>query len=241
MGSPSSSKQDDNTKEKILDRNRDSLLYDDEDVNTSIPKLEKLIGKDKERIDREKEERSGGKNKKETQNKKKLEASADKFKAFLSTDINTNDNNNRKTDDDDPKNAKADEKSSVDENERERDIYSVSTESLQSSESVMSTTHSTPSGSRKRLSTEDDSPVRAPPKRNRITDDEDDDAIPMHMILRGIVFVISGIQVRSLLSFHSRSNPQFIDFRIQIGRIFERKEWIWGQNISPIGMILAHI
>lgn len=74
----------------MQDRNRDSLLYDDEDDNTSIPKLEKKINEDKERIQREKEELLAKKKTTTTpkantsrDNSRKMEASVTKFKNFL--------------------------------------------------------------------------------------------------------------------------------------------------------------
>lgn len=77
---------------KPRDRNRESLLYEDDDLNTSIPKLEKKIEKDKERIRLQQEDATKSKKKlavnpsnssNSSRTEKKMEASAQKFKTFL--------------------------------------------------------------------------------------------------------------------------------------------------------------
>lgn len=97
------------TKKPSTNRNRLALMYEDEDDTTSIPKLEKIIEKDKERNRKEHEEQQKSKKKVEKKTESttpsrdkhnKMEASASKFKAFLDIDENEldeqNDNNNKK-------------------------------------------------------------------------------------------------------------------------------------------------
>lgn len=79
-------------KKERLERYRPAIFYDDDDENTSNPKLEKLINEDKERIERERKEQfDKKKGKKETPReekiKKKMAPSAEKFKMFMQADI----------------------------------------------------------------------------------------------------------------------------------------------------------
>lgn len=86
---------DKDSKQNQLNRYRPALFYDDDDENTSKPKLEKLINQDKERIEQERKQQNDKKNTKknntprEEKSKHKMESSAGKFKMFLSAE-NTN-------------------------------------------------------------------------------------------------------------------------------------------------------
>lgn len=85
------SDKNDDTKKQQLDRYRSAIMYDDDDENTSNPRLEKLINDDKERIERERKAQIDSKKAKkdisrEDTVKKKIESSADKFKVFLEKD-----------------------------------------------------------------------------------------------------------------------------------------------------------
>lgn len=78
---------------KGSNRNRDALMYDDEDVNTSKPKLEQIISRDMDRIEREKDEHSAKKKdshkkpiSREEKSRKKMEASSSKYNLFLDMD-----------------------------------------------------------------------------------------------------------------------------------------------------------
>lgn len=81
---------------KPRDRNRESLMYEDDDLNTSIPKLEKKIEKDKERIRLQQEDATNSRKKpavnpssssNRSRTEKKMEASAQKFKTFLDSGL----------------------------------------------------------------------------------------------------------------------------------------------------------
>lgn len=79
-------------KQARLNRYRPAILYDDDDENTSNPRLEKVINEDKERIERERKELLDKKKAKkdvsrEEKAKQKMEASAGKFKVFLQDDL----------------------------------------------------------------------------------------------------------------------------------------------------------
>lgn len=147
------------------------MLYDDEDVNTSIPKLEKRINEDKERIQREKEEQIS---KKKTtpkagtsrDNNRKMEASASKFKDFLNTDVDSKSNEKNDRNNNDDKNK---------------------TKTTPKPEKKASTTH-------KRLS----SPLLSsdePENKRRKTPEKAINYKPFNKLLEGVVLVISGIQV----------------------------------------------
>lgn len=221
-------KQTDNiSPKKPIDRYRAAIFYDDEDENTSKPKLEKLISQDKERIERERQEQidkkkakkdskndtkkeSVNETKKETtrkeQSKKKMETSAEKFKLFLESDIPIQTKEQSEAD-----NSKV-QKSDDDEGD---DIVVVKPQSPQEVESSSPAHHSktpsqgTPSQGtppawkpkNKRPSTSNDDSVK---KRIRTSPESDEGPAksPIDQILRGVVFVISGIQVFLLgLSF----------------------------------------
>ncbi|XP_055301935.1 DNA repair protein XRCC1 [Sitodiplosis mosellana] len=99
---------DKNSKEARLNRYRPAILYDEDDENTSNPRLEKIINEDKERIERERMElldkKKGKKDiSREEKTKNKMESSANKFKVFLQDDIpsQSKDNGTNKQDDND--------------------------------------------------------------------------------------------------------------------------------------------
>lgn len=212
------SKQTENiSPKKPIDRYRAAIFYDDEDENTSKPKLEKLISEDKERIERERQEQidkkkakkdskndtkkeSVNETKKETtreeQSKKKMETSAEKFKLFLGSDIPTETKGQSEGD-----NSKV--QKTGDDDDEDDDIVVIKPQSPQKVDLNSPAHHSkTPSQGtppawkpkNKRPSTSNDDSAK---KRIRTSPEPDKGPAkaPIDQILRGVVFVISGIQV----------------------------------------------
>lgn len=233
------------SKKARLDRFRPAIFYDDDDENTSNPRLEKIINEDKERIERERKESIEKKKAKkdsscEEKTKNKMEASAQKFKVFLQDDpdqLIDNRRNTQKDDDDDddnndlveeasakvdltlsqspqasrsktpepstppawkPKNKRQSTAYKIDDSdEDEDDIFNTKTQSPvktnpRTSRSA-SPEPSTPPAWKTKNKRQSDSEESSSSKRSRKSPERD---TPLDEILRGIVFVISGIQVK---------------------------------------------
>lgn len=184
------------TKKARVDRYRLAILYDDDDENTSNPKLEKIINEDKERIERERKELLDKKKNnrvpsREEKSKKKMEPSADKFKIFVAEHM--------------PNQASKSPSRAVSvESEDDDDVVEVKNKSPKKVDSASSSTAdvSTPKTPnpttppawkvKKRQSTSNEGSAS---KRLRKSES------PEHTqsianLMRGVVFVISGIQVR---------------------------------------------
>lgn len=160
-------------------RNRDSLMYDDEDVNTSNPRLEQVISKDKERIAREKEEYASKKkdagNKKpsgrEEKSRKKMEASSSRYNIFLDMDAKAGSDSSQNKDK--CEKDMADEDKAVDDtankNKPDKDIQSMLMTSPDSSQSTTSPSKNiaTPKVVKKRRSSSLDRSEETPNKRNK--------------------------------------------------------------------------
>lgn len=204
---------------KRLDRYRPAILYDDDDENTSNPRLEKLINDDKERIEHERNtQMDKNKAKKdmscEEKSKQKMEASADKFKVFLQKDIPgespaeqpeasdakvLDDNDN---DGDDIVEVKAPEKV---------ELPATKVDLSGSPQAPRSTSPdpSTPpawKAKNKRPSTANDESTSK--RRKSVSPEPDTTAEMTDQLLRGVVFVISGIQVNK--NFHTFNRVIFI-------------------------------
>lgn len=184
---------------KDTNRNRNSLMYNDEDENTSKPKHEKLIDLDKKRIESEKDDKvskqkdvSMKDTDREEASRKKIEASSSKFSVFL-----------------DAKTENRRESENNDQNQTKDQLISqastASVESDKSSNTVVPVTNSprssaSPSSSpqkqniKRKSSSEDESSS----KRNKPSS-SNEQKLPLKAILQGVVFVISGIQV--IISF----------------------------------------
>lgn len=178
------------SKEKRLERYRPALFYDDDDENTSNPKLEKIINEDKERIEREQKKLLDKKkaNKdvsRDVNTKNKMESSADKFKQFLQDDVaDLSESSNTKAQDNNGDNddAKCDLTASV----------SPQVSGLEPSDSS-----TPPAWKKKRQSTSHSECSGSKRSRKSASAERDDIPEVKHAeILQGIVFVISGIQVR---------------------------------------------
>lgn len=186
-----------NSKKERLNRYRPAILYDDDDENTSKPKQEKLINQDKERIEQERQQQLDKKKTKkdtprEEKSKQKMEISADKFKKFLSAD----------SDDDSPN-----EPNTSNANVRcvGNKVNSPAKVDLSASPETSRPKSPDPELPRawkvknKRQSTSNDESAS---KRTRISlssspspERDSPNTVQIDEILRGVVFVISGIQV----------------------------------------------
>lgn len=195
-----------------INRNRDSLMYDEEDITTTNPKLEKLISKDKDRISREQEEQLAKKKGKikhndsrskerndrqsrdssrEERSKKKIEGSATKFKAFLDPDddLSVSDSNDDKI---------------IPDKSPARDSQSSSSENKGATPNIKQNTL-------KRRSPSTDSVNHSPLKRVKPAEIEQQKPKvykPFGKMLEGVVFVISGIQVlyKNIIDFLEKKN-----------------------------------
>lgn len=197
------------SKKKRTDRYQKNLLYDDDDEDENKPnaKLEKAIEQDKERNDKERQDWLN-KNKPKTQHsesreeksKRKMESSSDKFKTFVSDDNDDNpldqsavtDANNTvdlESDNDDGEPAvktKMKSPTKLDDGPSSQATGSQSPAPITPSRHVWKT---------KRPSTSNEESAS---KRARTSsDDSDDSSTQIDQLLRGVVFVISGIQVTS--------------------------------------------
>lgn len=177
------------------DRNRESLMYEDDDLNTSIPKLEKKIEKDKERIRLQQEDATKSKKKPvvnsssssdNNRNEKKLEASAQKFKTFLDSGIeSTPKRDDKKTNGDLNKTLPRAEASRV---TTPTKIDAKTKTPLQSSKRPSSAHSSMEENSAKK-------------RRSSVTIMKPINYKPFGKLLEGVVIAISGIQVMN--SIHS--------------------------------------
>lgn len=183
-------------------RYRSAILYDDDDENTSNPILEKIISEDKERIERERKELLDKKKMKkdisrEEKAKAKMEASAEKFKMFLQDDIpNQSQDNGEKTAQDNADND-------VDDDIVEMKAVSPAKDDLTASTSPhasrsRSPDPSTPPAWRVKNKRQSTSEENSDSKRSRVSTSPDRNipSADLGEILQGVVFVISGIQVK---------------------------------------------
>lgn len=195
------------SKKGRLDRYHPALLYDDdEDENDpKLKKLEKAINNDKERIEREQKELLDKKKpKKDTslgdKSKTKMESSADKFQLFLqdnvpeqssSSSAKTQDDNST-VEDESLSTPKVDKTISIDNSDEETQTPEKAAQASHSKspdppawkvKRRSSTSHDNSASKRSRASV--DSPA------NNAFDE----------LLKGIVFVISGIQVKYALTY----------------------------------------
>lgn len=173
-------------------------MYDDDDLNTSNPKLEKLIDKDKERIRLQQEdvkpkkkpaaERSASSS--NNRGQKKMETSAQKFKAFLDSDVEST----RKTNGD-----------------RKNTLPNIET-SNPSTSNRFDVKMSTPVQSSKRPSSVHSSTEENAVKKRRssISSTRPINYKPFGKLLEGVMIVISGIQVSIDVSLlHSMDGIHF--------------------------------
>lgn len=198
---PIKSDEKDSTEERLA-RYRPALLYDDDDENTSNPKLEELINQDNERIERERKQLIDKKKVKkdiprEEKCKQKMEASADKFKVFLNKDepsLNQSQTSiaNLQSDDDDNVEVKI-------QSPLASSASPMASKALLPDEETpawkVKKKRPSPSneGSASKRSRKSMSPE--PTSQNSNTDSDTDTDIDK--ILRGVVFVISGITVNT--------------------------------------------
>lgn len=198
------------SKKERLERYRPAIFYDDDDENTSKPKLEKLINQDKERIEQERKQQLDKKKaKKDTtrdeKSKHKMESSANKFNTFLSTD---NDEESPQQ----PTTSSAKVKADDDDDDivEVKVMSPVKVDLTDNSPQVSQTTPQIPDDSvdsddsdmppvwkvrNKRLSTAHEGCAS---KRLRTSSSPELDTpktVDISRILSGVVFVISGIQV----------------------------------------------
>lgn len=183
---------------KRLDRYRPAILYDEDDENTSNPRLEKLINEDKERIERDRKAQIDSKKAKkdtprEEKIKKKMESSADKFKIFLekdNLDQSPEQSNQAQTSDADIQ-APVDVDVDVDDDVVDVKSQSPAKVNVPDSPKASSAHSKNPPAwkvKNKRPATADGESAS---KRSR-NSDSDDEAVEL---LKNVVFVISGIQV----------------------------------------------
>lgn len=234
--------EDEETVSKPLDRNRESLLYVDDDLNTSIPKLEKIIDRDKERIRQQQEDakpkkkpavnQSSSSNNNSGRAEKKMEASAQKFKTFLSNDIES-------TPTRDDKKLNGDLNNSL----------PMAGTSKASTPAKIETKPQTPVQSAKRPSSAHWSMEESSAKKKRPSASETE---PLHYkpfgkLLEGVVIVISGIQVINCaqndfpFSRDSCACFMFRGRRIPTELTSETKHRKWALDINQIGMVAALI
>lgn len=198
-------------KKERINRYRPAILYDDEDENTSNPKLEKIINEDKERIERERKDLIDKKKSKkdgtsrEERGKRKMEASADKFKVFFQADVpdlyvstSTNEEkvpvNVDKDDDDDEDVVEVETQSPANADLTIGSQASVASPPSSRSNSPPPTTPPAWKVKNKRPSTTNEGSA-SKRRRNSESPEPDTTNIEMKNLLRGVVFVISGIQV----------------------------------------------
>lgn len=188
-------------KKERMDRYRPAILYDNDDETTSKPKHEKLINQDKERIEEERKRHLDKKKLKkeptrEEKSKQKLESSADKFKMFLTDEIadkpakDAAQSSSKSQDDDD--------KDDVEINAPNVDLTSSPQAAAASSSDTSAPPAWKPKAKRPSTST-DQSANKRPRNSTSAESDASDDNFDQ--ILRGVVFVISGIQVNFFHSF----------------------------------------
>lgn len=195
-------------KKAPIDRNRDALMYDDDDINTSIPKLEKFIEKDKDRIRHEQDESHRSKKKADKaeapttpklDKSKKMEASASKFKMFL--DIDENEEVKKRRD------AKTPERKAQEKPDGSR---------------------SSASKVKKRLSTSIDEGDKQPPKKKKSTSPKKAPIQykPFNQLLEGVFLVISGIQ-----------NPERADVRDKAQKMGARYKADWDSSCTHLMLV----
>lgn len=254
-------------KKERTNRYRKEILYDDDDENTSNPKLEKAIEQDKERIEEERKQwldkkkpKTPSSNSREEKSKQKMESSSDKFKMFVSDDTadksmdqpeSTNANISHNVDGDDSDNdqvvevkTKSPAKTGSNNTPSSRATGSQSSASVTPSHHAWKTRPSSPFTSNEKNAK----------KRSRRLSSSDEDVpnvrVQVDQILRGVVFVISGIQVHNFMTFKCI----FIEisfkimiffvycvFRIQHEPKCVKKVSKWAQSTNRIGKIHAHI
>lgn len=196
----------DSSKNRV-DRYRPQILYDEDDENTSKPKLEKLINHDKERIEKERKQLNDKKNSKkessrEEKSKNKMDSSAGKFKMFLSADVSnkslekherssTNSDDETKEDDEDIIEVKTQSPAKV-------DLTEASSPQASGSGSCPLDSDSPPpfKPRNKRSTTSSESSAEKRPKRSE-SPENNASVIQTDQLLRGVVFVISGVQVKN--------------------------------------------
>lgn len=205
------------------DRNRHSLLYDEEDDTKSIPKLEMKIIKDRERIELERKQRAQLSAKKPAasaeksftkgsgsrDNGKKMEGSSSKFKDFLSSDLDMSSTSMNSSNIYDKDNVANEEKRSETKanshSTKVVDHIGPAKKTPKDSKTPSMESNGTPSGSkanfinspltsRKRLTT----PNRdnEPAKKKIKSPVKNKIYKPFNKLLQGVVIVISGIQVK---------------------------------------------
>lgn len=200
-------------KKQRTNRYRPGLLYEKDDENTSNPKLEKAIEQDKERNEEERKQwldkkkaKTPNSKSREEKSKQKMETSSDKYKLFLSDDIadkssvqseptNTNTNVTKGDDTDDDEVVEVKPKSPV--RTGSHDTSNSQAAASQSPAAVTPSRHVWKTKRPSPFSSDDENPN----KRSRTSSSSDEEDVPnarvqIDQILRGVVFVISGIQVR---------------------------------------------
>lgn len=250
-----SEEEDSKSDDARQDRNRQSLMYDEEDDTKANPKLEMEIIKDRERIDKERDERkktpsskhsssrdsprpstsreiSTPKQNTQRDSSKKLETSAKKFKEFIDLEVKE-------------KSTEKEEKN--DKSKNSNNTAGTSKNCLPpprlAKETGSNGLNSSFSNSKKRLS----SPIKNADHVKRVKMSPAKNVIykPFGKLLEGVVLVISGIQVSYLNLRYFRRQFSSIDciifFRIQIGQTSVIRLYEWAHDISPIGTQLAHI
>lgn len=201
-----------NAKKERTDRYRPAILYDDDDENTSNPKLEKAIEQDKERIEKERKEWQDKKKPKipasssssrEEKSKQKMESSSNKFKKFLTDDVGDKSPNQSAS-----TNANV-SLSATPDNDDDDEVVEIKTKSpaktgtsdSPSTPAACSPAPKTPTNYTWKTKRQSSSKEETASKRRRLSSSSDSDEdvpntrVRVDEILRGVVFVISGIQV----------------------------------------------
>lgn len=226
--------------EKPRDRNRESLMYDDDDLNTSIPKLEKIIDKDNERIRLHQEYAKSKKkptvNQSFTSNdtnrhEKKMEASAQKFKTFLNDDIESI----RKKDDKKPT------------SDLNNTLPRAGTSKASTPPKIEVKTKTPVQSSKRPSSAHSSMDVNSAKKRRpSIVNTKQMNYKPFGKLLEGVVIVISGIQVINYLHSHSKSrisisdsylftqNPERADIRDKAQKMGARYKPDWNDSCTHL-------
>lgn len=234
-------------------------MYDDDDENTSNPKLEKIINQDKERIEQERKEQLDKKKSKkditrDEKSKHKMESSANNFNTFLSMDNDdkvpeqpTTSSAKVQSDDDDIVEVKGKSPAKVD--------LSDSPGASQSMPKMPDETDSDDSDlppvwklKNKRPSTAHE---QSASKRLRISTSSESDTpedVDISRILSGVVFVISGIQVNIYIFLRKKcKNCSFVNYsgmmticRIQIVLTCAQMVLKWEPSTNRTGIIRAH-
>lgn len=241
------------------DRNRQSLMYDEEDDTKANPKLEMEIIKDRERIDKERDERkktpsskhsssrdsprpstsreiSTPKQNTQRDSSKKLETSAKKFKEFIDLDVKE-------------KSTEKEEKSDKSQNSNSTagtagTSKNSSTPPRLAKETESNGHNSSFSNSKKRLS----SPIKNADHVKRVKMSPAKNVIykPFGKLLEGVVLVISGIQVSYLnLRYFKRQfsnidciiffqNPDRADIRDKAIRMGARYKPDWDSTCTHL-------